>query len=274
MKYDKSLFTSTAEYYAKYRPIYPPELFDKVIEIFGLDKNDTVLDLGCGTGEISLPLSKYAKKVIAWDPDAGMLKIARQKAKERGITNIVFDLKSSDDLSDINDKVKFVIMGQSFHWMDGTKTLSDIKNILTDDGGVTIIGTRHGLHIYSSTFTEPNVMTAKRNEIVSQVATKYLGKERRAGKSKFKQMEQSFEDMEREVGFVDVNQTLFDITLSRSIDETIGFLYSTSWGNKAQLGDKAGDFEQELKEKLFNLKPDGIFNERIVLSLLTAKNSI
>jgi SAM-dependent methyltransferase len=271
MKYDKSLFAGTAGYYADYRPKYPRVVFDKMIEVFKPNKGDVLLDLGCGTGEITLPLAKHFEKVLAWDPDGEMLEIAKRKTEEQGITNIIFEQKSSDDLINLRGRIKLCTMGQSFHWMGGADTLVGIRKHLVSGGGVTIIGVKDGLHIYSSTFNEPNEITAERNRVVGEMGIKYLGVKRKAGKSVFMKEEKSFEEILDEAGFTEIDEVTLDVAIKRTIDDVIGFIFSSSWGNKNQLGDKADAFERELREKLQMLKPDGIFDEMISFSLLTAK---
>jgi len=272
MRYDKSLFAGTEDYYVKYRLQYSQEIFDKIIEIFKPVENDVLLDLGCGTGELALPLSKSFGRVIAWDPNADMLRLAEQKADEQNIENVVFEQKSSDDLPSLNEKIKLCTMGQSFHWMDGVETLTGIKKHLVNNGGVTIVGLKQGLSIYMPTFDEPNQITAERNRIVSEVGIKYLGAQRKAGHGVFTRGKKSFEDMLSEAGFADIKESVLDITIKRTIDDVIGWLFSSSWGKKGQLGGKAETFEQELRERLQELKPDGVFDERISFWLLTAKS--
>lgn len=271
MKYDKTLFVGAVDYYAEYRPKYPQDIFDRIAEVFELSKNDLFLDLGCGTGELALPLSKYLKEVMAWDPNAEMLELGRQKAKERDIENVLFEQKSSDDLPSLDGEIKLCTMGQSFHWMDGTSTLMELKKHLADGGGVAITGVRHGLHIYSSNFEEPNEITTKRNQIVSDVGMKYFGEERKAGRKVFVRDAESFGDMLDKAGFTEVEEVIFDTVAKRTIDDVMGFLFSTSWGNKNYLGDKADAFEEELRKKLLALKPDGAFEEKISFYMITAK---
>jgi ubiquinone/menaquinone biosynthesis C-methylase UbiE len=267
-KYGQSLFATTAAYYEKYRPRYPQELFMKIIEVFEPSDDDVLLDLGCGTGEIALPLAKHFKQVLAWDPDGEMLEIAKQKAKEQGVTNVMFEQKSSNDLSTLDEPIKLVTMGQSFHWMDGGGTLDEIKRHLADRGGVALVSVQHGLHIYSTSFDEPNILTAQRNEIVRKIGLKYLGEKRKAGKRTFKKDEQSWIDMLVGSGFANVHEFVFDKTLKRSIDDTVGFLLSTSWGNTRQLGGQVAHFERELQDKLLEMAPSGVFDEKVVFSLL------
>ncbi|QLH78870.1 methyltransferase domain-containing protein [Halosimplex rubrum] len=51
---------------------------------------DTVLDLGTGTGAIALPLAEEAERVIGRDISEGMLEEAREKATDRGLSNVEF----------------------------------------------------------------------------------------------------------------------------------------------------------------------------------------
>ena len=271
MKYDKTLFAGTAGYYEQYRPRYVGRVFEEIVRIFEPNREDVLLDLGCGTGEVGLPLSKHFDKVVAWDPSAEMLALARQKACEEGIENVVFEQKSSDDLPSLQDKIKLCTMGQSFHWMDGMNTLAEIKKHLVPGGGVAILGVRHGLHIYSADFDEPNELTAERNWVVREIGKKYLGAERKAGHGVFAKNTQSFEDMLGEAGFSEINELVFYDTVRRTIDDVVGFLFSSSWGNRGQLGEKADDFERELRDALLELKSDGVFEERVAFWLLTAR---
>ncbi|WP_340683534.1 hypothetical protein LCL61_33975 [Amycolatopsis coloradensis] len=49
-----------AEFHQRYRRGYPVEVFDKLVAEFGLSTEDTALDLGCGTGQLSAAISPYA----------------------------------------------------------------------------------------------------------------------------------------------------------------------------------------------------------------------
>ncbi|WP_353634005.1 class I SAM-dependent methyltransferase [Halobacterium sp. NMX12-1] len=61
-----------------------------VLEHANPDSDDTVLDLGCGTGAIALGLAEQAGRVIGRDISEGMMDEARRKADERGLDNVEF----------------------------------------------------------------------------------------------------------------------------------------------------------------------------------------
>jgi SAM-dependent methyltransferase len=61
-----------------------------VLEHANPDGDDTVLDLGCGTGAIALGLAEQAGRVVGRDISEGMMDEARRKAEERGLDNVEF----------------------------------------------------------------------------------------------------------------------------------------------------------------------------------------
>jgi 2-polyprenyl-3-methyl-5-hydroxy-6-metoxy-1,4-benzoquinol methylase len=58
----RELFKDTAWYYSRYRFGYPQEFFEYIAKLFDLDSQSRVLDLGCGTGQISIPLARKLVK--------------------------------------------------------------------------------------------------------------------------------------------------------------------------------------------------------------------
>ena len=60
----------------------------KLIERIDVGEEDTVLDLGCGEGSITIPLAKKAKSVTGVDSAYKMLEILNEKAQKKNINNI------------------------------------------------------------------------------------------------------------------------------------------------------------------------------------------
>jgi len=72
-----------------------------------LDKDCSILDVGCGTGSYAISLAKYCRWVSAMDYSASMLEMCKSKAKEHNITNISYLLEDimQYDKMDMHDGV-------------------------------------------------------------------------------------------------------------------------------------------------------------------------
>src|SRR5260370_35802176 len=61
-----------ADFYHRYRHGYPAAVIDALIDAFGLNGQDGVVDLGCGTGQMTLPTAGREAGVVGVGARAGM----------------------------------------------------------------------------------------------------------------------------------------------------------------------------------------------------------
>ncbi len=88
----------TSQDYAKYRDIYPPQFYDKLIQRGLCVKGQTVLDIGTGTGVLPRNMYRYGAKWIGTDIAAEQIEQAKLLAKEQGM-DIEFYACQAEDLN-------------------------------------------------------------------------------------------------------------------------------------------------------------------------------
>lgn len=249
MKYQPDeLFRSTAPFYARFRPGYPREFFTYLAERSGLDGTQRVLDLGCGPGQIAIPLASDVGTVIAIDPEPTMIEEGRKLAAERGVANIDWRVGDSYQLARMGlDQLHLVTMGASFHWMDRPEVLRVLDRIVVAHGPVVIASGGA-----AGTSTPPPW-----EDVVTEVRTKWLGPQRRAGSGTYHHPEQRHEDVMRESPFRNVEIVSWTWELERDLDQVVGLQFSYSYSAPALLGENKDAYEADLRQALISANPSG-----------------
>ena len=71
-------------------PVQAEKLYNLGVEMAQITKNDTVFDLYCGIGTITLFMSKYAKKVYGIEIVEEAVKMAKENAQNNNVSNTEF----------------------------------------------------------------------------------------------------------------------------------------------------------------------------------------
>ncbi|WP_299791485.1 class I SAM-dependent methyltransferase [uncultured Marivita sp.] len=83
-------------------PIRNPEAYEATLDQVRalLKPEDTVLELGCGTGSTALALAPSVARIVATDVSEAMLGKGREKARGQGTTNVEFRQADAADAPD------------------------------------------------------------------------------------------------------------------------------------------------------------------------------
>jgi len=243
-------FESSASYYSEYRKPYPELLFRRIRDQFGLDGRGALLDVGCGTGQIALPLSVDFERIVGVDLSANMIEMAKLNADSIGATHAEFHVMPGEEISSLRGSGTFRLAtyASALHWMDIPKTLTASHDLLTDDGGVAILGMRS---IWGG--------ESDWEQAVVRVVQSWMGTDRRAGAGTFSQPSVPFVQALVDAGFSAFDDNVVEAQYTVDIPFIIGHLYTTSYCNRELLGENVDEFEHELTHALLELSPDGAF---------------
>ncbi len=79
-------------------PVQTEVLYNKAVEMAGLEGDETVLDLYCGIGTISLFFAKKVNKVFGVEIVAEAIIDARKNAERNEITNVSFEVGAAEEV--------------------------------------------------------------------------------------------------------------------------------------------------------------------------------
>jgi SAM-dependent methyltransferase len=251
-----------AEYYAKYRRGYPPPVIDALQAAFALDADDIVLDLGCGTGQLALPLAARVRSVVGMDPEPDMLRLAGEAAARQDVRNVTWVLGADADVPALGALVgprslAMAVIGQALHWMRHEELFRALVPLLRPGGGVAVVANGTPLWLQDSTWSRA-LRTALEGYFGTRPeSTCGTGAEDRS----------RYADALQAAGFTDVRETLIDYGGELSVDELIGGVYSAVPADRLPgLDDRPG-----FAERILQALPPGPYPERVRVSVLVGR---
>ena len=223
-----------------YRPSYPPELFTLLLELITGELR-TVLDVGAGSGDIARHLVEQVERVDAVDFSRSMIELGQRLPN--GNHPQLHWLYGRVEEVELQPPYALITAGQSLHWMDEQIVLPRFHDLLQPGAYLAIIRQR----------TTPDPWS-----IIGEVVTQYRIDKYRLENGK--EPPTLLEDLEQQGLFkvVGEQQTSF-ITTQQSIDDYIESYHGRSSFSRARMGtERARAFDEEAKEALLKIYPDGI----------------
>src|ERR1700761_9840343 len=137
------VFDEVAEDYDGHRPGYPDELVDHACEAAGIGSGATVLEIGCGTGQLTRSLLLRGLRVTAVEP--GRQLMARARDQLDGLGEVHFVNARFEDALLPAAGYAAVFSASAIHWVDPDVSWRKAANAL-DGGGSLALLSYFGLH--------------------------------------------------------------------------------------------------------------------------------
>jgi ubiquinone/menaquinone biosynthesis C-methylase UbiE len=134
---DSRVFDEVAAEYDRDRPAYPDELVDHVCEIAGVGPGDPVLEVGCGTGQLTRSLVARGLHITAVEQGKHLMSLAEQHVAGRG--EVQFINARFEDAALPRGHYRAVFSAAAFHWIDPEVSWQKAARLLAPGGTLALI---------------------------------------------------------------------------------------------------------------------------------------
>jgi ubiquinone/menaquinone biosynthesis C-methylase UbiE len=209
-----------AGFYHQYRRGYAAAVIDTLAGSFGLTNDDIVIDLGCGTGQLTLPIARRVRAVAGVDPEPDMLACARRAAVEQGVSNVTWLLGADTDMPALapllgDQRAGAVTIGQALHWMNYRELFGMLAPLLRRGGGVAVITNGTPLWLQDSAWSQ--ALRGFLEQWLGTTPTSACGTDEAS--------QQRYRDTMTAAGF-EVTEASFEYTDDLDLDHLVGSLCS------------------------------------------------
>jgi SAM-dependent methyltransferase len=134
----------TAAFYARFRRGYPAAFTGLLTGALRLGPDDVLADVGCGTGQLTLPLARQVRAMAGIDPEPDMLALGRQAAAEQGVTNVTWVVGTDRDLPALPallgaPALAAVTIANAIHLTSAPDLFAVARRALRPGGGLAVV---------------------------------------------------------------------------------------------------------------------------------------
>jgi ubiquinone/menaquinone biosynthesis C-methylase UbiE len=131
------VFDEIAADYDRYRPTYPDELVDQACQVAGIGSGDHVLEVGCGTGQLTRSLAARGLHVTALEPGQSLIALARQNLDGAG--EVDFVNAQFEEALIPRGQFQAVFSASAFHWIDPKVSWQKTADVLAPGGTLALV---------------------------------------------------------------------------------------------------------------------------------------
>jgi SAM-dependent methyltransferase len=137
----RTTFEQVPELYERARPSYPDELFDDLAELTGLRQADRVLEVGCGTGQATVPLARRGYSMLCVELGEGLAAAARRNLGSFPNVDVVH--ANFETWEPERAEFDAIVAFTAFHWVDPELRYEKAARLLRQGGSLAVAGSLH-----------------------------------------------------------------------------------------------------------------------------------
>ena len=133
----RALFDDVAELYDATRQSYPNEIVEEIVRTAELEPGLPVLEIGCGTGQLTRRLAGRGLDITAIDIGPGMIAGSKRNVAD---PKVAFQVSSFEDFR-ASQAFDLIVSATAFHWVDPDLGLAKAADSLRPSGWLALLTT-------------------------------------------------------------------------------------------------------------------------------------
>ncbi len=137
----RATFNQAARDYDAVRPGYPDQLIEDIVALSAIPAGGRILEIGCGTGQATLPFARRGYAIRCLDIGADLVAIAREHC--RPYPNVDFEVAAFEDWEAQDAEFDLVMAATAWHWVPPAIGHPKAARILRPGGAIAIFENNH-----------------------------------------------------------------------------------------------------------------------------------
>ncbi|MBI2051597.1 class I SAM-dependent methyltransferase [Candidatus Roizmanbacteria bacterium] len=137
----RDTFNQVARLYDEVRPGYSSQLYKDLLAYTNLTKKAKLLEIGCGTGQATLPLAKEGFDILCLEKGSALANVAKEKLHP--YKNVRIIATSFEEYELQKNYFDLVFAATSFHWIDPDIKYKKSSRVLKTGGTLAVFWNKH-----------------------------------------------------------------------------------------------------------------------------------
>ena len=135
-KKDSQSFDGVVELYETYRPGYPAELIEDVVNLSGIKPGGEILEVGSGTGKATRLFARRGFSILCLEPGQNLIDVAKAQLSE--YPQVRFERGRFEGWDARQRQFDLLISAQAFHWVPEEVRFVKAASVLKPPGHIAL----------------------------------------------------------------------------------------------------------------------------------------